>query len=129
MTTKAVADEYVSLFRQGKFGGAAMKRLFSADLVRVEPAEMGGPPVEMRGIEAVEENMRKFIDNNEIHGVEIDGPFVGDGRFAVRFAIDTTFKPTGERTTIMKMSLYTLDEAKIVREEVYYMNAPPRPED
>lgn len=103
MTTKAVADEYVSLFRQGKLGGAAMKRLFSADLVRVEPAEMGGPPVEMRGIEAVEENMRKFMDNNVIHGVEIDGPFVGEGRFAVRFAIDTTFKPTGERTTVTKM--------------------------
>ena len=125
MTTDAVASEFMSLCRQGKFE-EVMDRLLSADIVRVEPVEMTGMPAELRGIEAVKENSRSWAGDNEIHGVEVDGPFVGEGQFAVRFAIDTTSNPTGERTTITKMSLYTVEAGKLVREEVYY-NAPPPP--
>ena len=124
-TTNAVANEYISLCRQGKFE-EAIERFFAADHVRVESRDMAGPPVAIRGIDAVKANMQASNDDNEIHGAEIDGPFVMQNRFAVRFAIDTTFKLTGERTTITKLDLYTLEDGKIVRDEVYY-NTPPGP--
>jgi hypothetical protein len=120
MTTDSLAHEFVSLSRQGKFE-EIMERLVSADVVRVEPAEMAGPPVEMRGIEAVRANSREWTAESEVHGVEVEGPFVGDGCFAVRFAIDATSKPTGERATVTKVSLYTTEGGKVVREEVYYL--------
>lgn len=124
--TKAVADEYVSLCRLGRFE-EAMERFFPPDHVRVEQVGMAGPPVEMRGVEAVEENSQSFVDLNEIHGFEVEGPFLGgdQDRFAARFAIDTTSKATGERSTITKISLYTVQHGKVVREEVYYKGAGP----
>lgn len=124
-TTDAVANEYVSLCRQGKFE-EAIERFFAADHIRVESFDMVGPPVAVRGIDAVKANMQASSDESEIHGAEIEGPFVRQNRFAVRFAIDTTFKRSGQRTTITKMDLYTVEEGKIVRDEVYY-NTPPGP--
>lgn len=123
-TTEAVAEEYVSLCRQGKFE-EAMERFMSADIVRVESVDMAGPPVERHGIEAIRDNSRDMVDEHDIHGAEVDGPFVGDGRFAVRFLIDTTFKPTGQRTTMTKLDLYTVEAGKMVRNEVYYHAPPP----
>jgi hypothetical protein len=95
MTTHAVANEFVSLPRQGRFE-EVMERLLSADIVRVEPVGMPRIPAEMRGIEAVTENSRKFTNNNEIHAVEIDGVRGGGSvRRSLRHRHD--FKPTGER--------------------------------
>lgn len=124
MTTTAIANEYVALFRRGKIDGDVMNRLFSPDIVRVEPVEPGQPPMELRGNE-ITDNMQRFIDSNEIHGVDVDGPYIFESRFAVRFAIDTTFRPTGERGTITKISLYTLEREQIVREEVFHAGPPP----
>jgi hypothetical protein len=90
MTAAAVANEYVSLCRHGKFD-EAIARLVSRD--------------------------------HDVHGVTIDGPFMADDRFAVRFAIDATFRPTGERRVISKMDLYTVAGGRMVRSEVFY-NAP-----
>lgn len=123
MKTSDVADKFMFLCRQGKFEGAAMERLFSADFVRVEP--VAGTIVEMRGSE-ITENMRRFMSTHDVHGVEIAGPLLGNGQFAVRFAIDATFKPTAERTTITKMCLYAVEDGKLAREEVFYA-VPPRP--
>lgn len=122
-TTEAVAKEYVSLCREGKFE-EAIERFFAADHVRIESLDMAGPPIAMRGIDAIKKNMRAADD--EVHGVEIDGPFVKQNRFCVRFAIDTTFKQNGERTTVTKLDLYTVENGKIERDEVFY-NTPPGP--
>lgn len=127
MTVEVVAKAYVSLCRQGKFE-EAIERFFSVDHVRVESMDMVEPPVEVRGIDAVRENMQGSDDGGEVHGFEVDGPYVGHDRFAVRFAIDMTFKTTGMRTTITKMDLYTVKDGKIVRDEVFY-NTPPEPKE
>jgi len=125
ITTDAMANAYVSLCRQGKFE-EAIDRFFSTDHVRIESVNMIDPPAEIRGIDAVKGNAWASNGNTEIHGADIDGPYMGENRFAVRFAIDTTFKPTGERTTITKMDLYTVEGGRIVRDEVYY-HTPPSP--
>lgn len=122
--TDGLAAELVSLSRQGKFG-EIMERLMSPDVVRVEAAEPGGPPVEMHGIEAVIANSRAWADENDVHGVEVDGPFLGGDRFAVRFAIDATSRRTRERRTITKVSLYTTKSGKVVREDVYHLQKSP----
>jgi hypothetical protein len=123
MKTNDVADKFVSLCQQGKFEGAAMEQLLSAEFVRIEP--VAGTIVEMRGSE-ITENIRRFMSAHDVHGVEIAGPFVGDGHFAVRFAINATFKPTGESMTMTKMCLYAVKDGKLAREEVFYA-VPPHP--
>ena len=49
---------------------------------------------------------------------------MGGNRFAVRFAIDVTVGRTGESTTITKMELNTVEDGKVVLNEVFY-NANP----
>lgn len=123
MTTTEVAEEYVSLCRRGEFD-EAMARFFSADHVRIESPDMIEPPAEIHGIEEIRESGRGFAGENEIHGFDVEGPFVGRNQFAVRFSIDTTSIQTGNRMTIRKLDLYTVDDGSIVRSEIYY-NTPP----
>jgi SnoaL-like domain len=117
-----VAEEYVALLRQGRF--ADTLDLASDELVRVAPIETGGVPVELRGLSEIMENSRRLNAGIEIHRIQVDGPFVAAGRFALRIAFDETDVATGERTTIVKMSLFTVADGKIVREEVYYHDLP-----
>ncbi len=121
-STEEVAGAYVSAFREGNFGKAV--QWFAADVVRIAPLETGGVPVERRGLEAIMENAVRLTAEYEVHSVDIDGPFVAPDQFAVRFAFDETHKPSGERNTATKMSLYTVADGMIVREEVYYYGQP-----
>jgi hypothetical protein len=121
--TRAVAEEYVALCRSGAFE-EAMARFFAADHIRVESVDMTAPPTEMHGVEEMRQRSQEFAAEDEIHGAEIDGPFVGGEMFAVRFSIDSTYRPTGKRTTTRKLDLYTVRHEMIVRSEVYY-NTPP----
>jgi ketosteroid isomerase-like protein len=50
----------------------------------------------------------------------VQGPFLGDRQFAVRYEFDTTSKETGQRNRMAEMALYTVEDGKIVREEFYY---------
>lgn len=123
IATVEVAEEYLSLCRRGEFD-EAMRRFFSADHVRIESRDMIELPAEIRGVEAIRESGRGFTEENDIHGFDVQGPFVGESRFAARFSIDATFIPTGRRTTIRKLDLYTVHDGVIVCSEVYY-NTPP----
>lgn len=81
---------------------------------------MSGPPTHMRGIEAMRENSRGFTRVHDVHGVDVLGPFIGEGQFTVLFSIDTTSKPTGARSTIRKLDLYTVEDGSVVKSEVFY---------
>jgi ketosteroid isomerase-like protein len=47
-------------------------------------------------------------------------PYPHDNRFAIRFVFDFTHKPTGKRTTMDEIGLFTVDNGKIIREEFFY---------
>ena len=64
-----------------------------------------------------------FAENHEVHSVEIDGPFLGENQFALRFKLDVTPKMSGQRVKMTEVGVYTVEGDKIVREEFYY-NAP-----
>jgi uncharacterized protein YbjT (DUF2867 family) len=117
-----VAQRYVAAFRGGRMGQAL--RWTSPDVVRVAPLENDGEHVELRGLAEITANAERLNHDLEFHGVDLDGPFLRDDRFAVRFTFDTTHRPTGRRTTSTKMSLYTVADGAIIREEVFYFDPP-----
>ena len=121
-TTAEVADRYVSAFRVGDIDAAL--RLFAADVLRVAPLKAGDGPGELRGAQQIMDNSARLNADYQIHGVEIDDPLVRDDQFAVRFAFDQTHLPTGKRETAVKISLYTVAGAAIVREEVFHHTPP-----
>jgi len=59
-------------------------------------------------------------ENNEIHGVEINGPFIGEDQFAVHYVFDTTFKPAGQRSKMEEMAMYKVKDGKVVHEHFFY---------
>lgn len=117
--TTAIAEELVSLCRAGR-NMDAINTLYSPNIVSVESMSSEQMPREQKGIDAIRQKNQWWIDNNEVHSAETDGPFVGDGKFSVYYKFDCTFKPTGKRETLEEMALYTVKDGKIVREQFFY---------
>ena len=118
-TTAAVAEELVSFCRAGNFTDA-INNLYSPDIVSIESMGSETMPREMKGIDAIRGKNQWWADNNEVHTSVVDGPFIGEDKFAVYYNLDVTFKPTGKRTPMEEMALYEVKDGKIVREHFFY---------
>lgn len=118
-STTAVAQELVELCRAGK-NLDAIEKLYSPQIVSTESMESETMPAKLTGIDAIREKNKWWLDNNEVHSSEVNGPFVGEREFAVQYTFDTTFKPTGERMKMTEMALYTVEGGKIVKEHFFY---------
>jgi uncharacterized protein YbjT (DUF2867 family)/ketosteroid isomerase-like protein len=121
-STARVAREYVDAIARRDFAHV-FEHLHAPDYVRIGSDDMTGPATRVRADE-LDAHLAKVGDTEEIHGVEIDPPLVRGDRFAVRFTFDSTYKPTGKRGTNSKVSLYTVREGRIVREEVFFHEPP-----
>jgi ketosteroid isomerase-like protein len=121
-STASVANELVALCRAGR-NLDALAKLYSPKIVSIEPVGSEAIPAELTGIDAVRQKNEWWFRNNEVNSYEVNGPFVGGDQFAVQYLLDTTFKPTGQRSTMREMALYTVKDGKIAREQFFY-NAP-----
>jgi len=119
MSTFEIGKKYVELC-QAHQNHVALETLFSADVVSVEAAAMPGSPAEVRGLKAVMEKGKQWMDNHEVHGAKVEGPWPNGDRFVVRFSYDVTNKPSGKRLQMEEAALFTVDNGKIVREEFFY---------
>jgi ketosteroid isomerase-like protein len=122
--TAAVAEELVAFCRAGR-NMDAINTLYSPDIVSVESMGNEQMPREMKGIDAIRQKNKWWSDNNEVHSSNVDGPFVGEDKFAVYYNYDVTFKPTGQRNPMEEMALYTVKDGKIVREQFFYRTTSP----
>jgi ketosteroid isomerase-like protein len=118
-STTAVAEELVALCRAGR-NLDAIAKLYSPKIVSVEPVGSDTMPAEMSGIDTIRQKNASWYDTYEVNAVDVQGPFLGDQQFAVRYEFDTTAKETGQRNRMTEMALYTVEDGKIVREEFYY---------
>jgi hypothetical protein len=118
-STASVAEELVQLCRAGR-NLDAIARLYSPKIVSVEPVGNETMPAEMSGIDAIRQKNEWWYDNYEVNSAEVQGPFLADQQFAVRYDFETTTKATGQRMRMTEMALYTVKDGKIVREEFYY---------
>ncbi|MGJ3232296.1 MAG: SnoaL-like domain-containing protein [Oceanicaulis sp.] len=119
-TLKSIADALVEANRTNALE-ALLEQYYAADCVSVEAAQMGEMPREAAGLDAIRGKHAWWNANMEMHGGEVDGPFLFEpDRFAVRFTMDVTDKTTGERSQGEEVALYTVKDGKIVREEFFY---------
>ena len=121
-STATVAQELVSLCRAGR-NMDAINKLYSSDIVSIEPMGNEEMPARMTGLDAIRRKNQWWYDNNEVHSAKVNGPFVGEDQFAVEYAYETTHKPTGRRNAMSEVGVYTVKDGKIVSEQFYY-NAP-----
>jgi len=119
MSVADVANGLVGLCRQGQ-STEAIEKYYSDDIVSIEPVGSPEMPARQEGIAAIKGKNQWWMENHEVHKMEIDGPFVGEGAFAARFFIDVTQKFSGQRMQMTEMALYTVKDDKITQEEFYY---------
>jgi len=119
MELQKIADELIALCREGK-NLEAIEKFYAADVVSVEPIAMQGMSAEVKGIDAVRQKNIWWFEHYELHSVQLEGPFVYDNQFAVRFETDATRKQSGQRVSMKEVGIYTVDGGKIVREEFFY---------
>lgn len=116
MDTKAVADAFTTLCRNGQFD-AAGKQFWAPGIVSIEA--MDGPMARLEGIDAVEMKAAWWYTNHEIHDVKVAGPYLNGNQFALRFSMDFTPKG-GERTQSEEVAVYTVADGKVVEERFFY---------
>jgi hypothetical protein len=116
MSVKDVAEDLVALCREGKFAEAGEK--YWAEEVR--SIEAMGENAETRGKDAARGKGEWWSNTHEVHGSEVEGPFVNGDQFVVHFKMDVTVKESGERITMDEMAVYTTEGDKIVEERFFY---------
>jgi ketosteroid isomerase-like protein len=119
MTTQEISKRYVELCQAGK-DDVCLDELYAKDAVSVEAAAMPGVERVVKGRDAIRAKGKGWRDSNVVHSAEVAGPFPNENRFAVRFSFDVTNKPSGRRTKMDEVGLFTIDNGKITREEFFY---------
>jgi hypothetical protein len=122
MSALEIGQRLVRLCKDGKFE-EAVESLYGDNIVSIEAQDMGDKPARMEGIEAIRGKNEWWINNHETHSMAVAGPYCGhrQDQFAVEFQLDVTNKPSGERSQMREVALYTVDGDKIVQEEFLYL--------
>jgi hypothetical protein len=119
MTSLELGQKYVAMCKQGKFD-ECLTALFAPNAVSVEAMAQPGMERTSKGLEAIRAKGKWWADNHTVHKAEVSGPYPHENRFAVRFTFDVTDKPSGKRTTMDEVGLFTVENDKITREEFFY---------
>jgi len=114
-----IAKKMVALCKEGK-GLEAIETLFSDDVVSIEAVAAPGVEREVQGKEAVKGKNQWWIENHEVHSMEMTGPWPHGDRFIVGFEIDVTVKESGQRWQMSEVGLYHVKDGKVVKEEFFY---------
>jgi ketosteroid isomerase-like protein len=115
-TVQEIAQDLVAMCKAGQFDESGEK-YWADDVVSLEP--MPGDMARIQGKAGVRAKGEWWAANNEIHGVEVEGPYVHGDQFVVRFKMELTPKG-GERTSMDEVGLYTVKDGKIVEERFFY---------
>jgi SnoaL-like domain len=119
MTTQEIGKRYVALCQQGKFD-TCLDELYSKNAVSVEAAMPAGMERTAKGLDAIKAKGKDWGESHTVHSAEVTGPFPNEDRFAVRFLFDVTEKPSGKRSKMDEVGLFTIENGKITREEFFY---------
>jgi ketosteroid isomerase-like protein len=120
MTLHEIANELVAGCREGR-EKENLHRLYAADAVSVEGADMTGQGAAVTGLDAILGKHAWWEGAHIIHSVSTEGPFThGDDRFAVIFDMDVENRESGQRMKAREVAVYHVADGKIVREEFFY---------
>jgi hypothetical protein len=111
-----VAQAVVALARAGKLDEVEAVWL-APSLVSVEGL---GASMAWSGKKNVLAKYRAWEADNEVHAMDVEGPWVGATGFAVKYKIDVSQKSTGQRSQMEEIAVYTVKDGKIVREEFHF---------
>lgn len=121
MTTQQIAEQYVTLFMQGK-AAEIQNIMYHTDIVCTEPehAAAQGIPTITKGLENVQAKSKarqQLIA--EVHSFHCSQPVVGAGYFSVAMGRELTFK-SGQRVKVDEIAVFGVKDNKIISETFFY---------
>ena len=119
MTAMEIGKELMTLYKQGK-NQKAIDKLYSPNIANVEAMAMPNTDQTQTGIGAIKGKNKRWVENHEMHGGEVNGPYPNGNQFIVQFTYDVTPKHTGKRMSMDEMGLYTVENGKIAKKEFFY---------
>ncbi|WP_299675132.1 nuclear transport factor 2 family protein [uncultured Dokdonia sp.] len=117
METKEIAEKLVNWCNQGDYA-SCYQNLYSPNIVSIEPK--GAQMEEVQGMEAVAQKGQWWEETFEVHSSKVSEPTVADNWFSVRFEMDTTHRPSGQRSQSSEIAVYEVQDGKIVKEQFFY---------
>ncbi len=116
MTTQQVADQLVSLCREGNYQEAY--GLYADDAVSVE---MPGAPNQItEGLDNILKGFQQWAESIEAsHGGSVGDAIVADNHFVVPMSSDVTFKG-GNRWNMEELCVYEVKDGKIKKASFFY---------
>lgn len=118
MSTQQIAEKLVQHCRNHT-EAQGLQELYAEDAVSVEPMAPEGQSNVSEGRSAIQGKHDWWSQNFEVHGMDLEGPFVNGDNFSVIFEIDATDKSSGERWKAKEVALYETDGDKIVKESFF----------
>ena len=116
METNEIANNLVAWYNAGD-EERCYKELYSPNIVSIESSNEF-PPAE--GMEAVAKKGEWWNENFEVHSTKASAPTVANNWFSVRFDMDTTHKPSGQRSQSSEIGVFRVENGKIVKEQFFY---------
>ncbi len=118
MSTQEIAEKLTQHCRDHT-EAEALETLYSDDAESIEPMAMEGQSPVSSGKGAIAAKHEWWAQNFEVHGAEVDGPYLNGTSFSLVFEIDATDKNSGERWKAKEIALYETDGDKIIRESFF----------
>lgn len=115
MSTQQVANRLFELCSQGHFDQAS-EELYDQNIVSVEPH---GDPRESKGMDAIRAKMEWWNNSFEVLSAKVEGPWVNEPCFIVKFILDVKNKENGETSHMEELAVYTVENGKIVHERFF----------
>ena len=115
MSALQVGTKLVGLFNEAKFE-EIYENLYSPEILSVEADGM-----EAKGFEGLQGKNQWWEENFETHSLKAEGPFPhGEAMFGVIYDMDTTHKPSGQRSQSRELGIYQVKDGKICEERFCY---------
>jgi hypothetical protein len=126
-TITKIANDLVEHCKSGdesmdyvEFDGKIWDKHFAENWTSIE-----GDGKTYTGRDEVSAKYKQWQDSTIVHGVEIEGPFIGRDGFSVIFELDMEGKDGSmPRMKVKEVANYTVENGKIVKEEFRYMPMP-----
>jgi len=116
--TKEIAQNLVAWCNKGDHK-RVYQEYYSPDIVSIETedqSDMG----HLEGMEAVMKKGEWWENTFDVHSSKASDPVVADNWFSVKFEMDTTHRPSGQRSKTSELGIYKVADGKIVREQFFY---------
>ncbi len=120
MSIDHLAQDFSALLAAGE-ARRATEKYWAPNVDCIDPSYIpGGNPERVSGFETARERLNRWLDDNSMDDVMIDGPFITGNKFALFIDMMVTKRATGESAPFSEIAIYTVCEDKIVEERHFY---------